>query len=121
MSWYLVLQVFVTIGLLALIGSMIYVLIQLRRTLSTLDETLRNVNRELPSILMKLQLTLDGVNSELGRVEDIVSSFHEVSNKVQTTTSLVQRAVASPVIRLVGLAAGARTTLANLVGRKDGS
>lgn len=109
---------FVTVGLLALIGSVIYVLIQLHRTLSTLDETLRNVNQELPSILIKLQLTLDGVNSELGRVEEIVSSFHDVSNRVQTTTNLVQQAVASPVVRLAGLAAGARAALANLVGRK---
>lgn len=118
MSLYLALQLLVTIGLLALIGSIIYVLMQMHRTLSTLDATLQNVNRELPSILIKLQLTLDGVNSELDRVEDIVTSFHDVSTRVQNTTSLVQRVVASPVIRLAGLAAGARTTLSNLVGRK---
>src|SRR3990172_578247 len=112
MQWLL------TIGLLVLIAFIIYVLVQMHRTLSSLDEALQTVNRELPAILSKLQLTLDGVHSELDRVEDIVTSFHDVSAKVHKTTSLVQGAVASPVIRLVGLAAGARATLSNLVGRK---
>ena len=120
MNWYLVLQVFLTVGLLVLIGVMVYALAQLSRTLRTLDELLGNVNRELPSILSKLQLALDGVNSELGRVEELVTSFQDVSLKVQSTTNLLQRAVATPALRLAGLAAGARATVANLVGRKKG-
>jgi len=121
MSWYIVLQVLLTLGLLALIGSLIYVLLQLHRTLRSLDEVLQNVNRELPSTLIKLQLALDGVNSELGRVEDLVSSFHDVSAKVHNTTTLVQRVVASPVIRVASLVAGARTAFSNLLGRKKES
>ncbi len=118
MSWYLMMQWSLTIGLLILIAFVVRVMVQMYRTLASLDEALQTVNRELPSILVKLQLTLDGVHSELDRVEDIVASFHDVSAKVHKTTSLVQGAVASPVIRLVGLAAGARTALSNLVGRK---
>jgi uncharacterized protein YoxC len=116
-NWYVVLQLLLTAGLLVLIGVVIYVLMQLHRTLSTLDEVLQNVNREIPSILIKLQLMLDGVNSELGRVEEIVSSFYDVGAKVQNTTNLVQMAVSSPLEKLAGLATGARTTLAKIVGR----
>jgi hypothetical protein len=117
-SWYLVLQVVLTLGLLTLIGFVINVLIQLHLTLKTFNALLHNVNRELPSILIKLQIALDGVNSELDKVEEIVNSFHEVSAKVQNTTGMVQRVVASPVIRVASILSGAKTAVSSLVGRK---
>jgi predicted PurR-regulated permease PerM len=117
-SWYLVLQVVLTLGLLALIGFVINVLIQLHLTLKTFNALLHNLNRELPSILIKLQIALDGVNSELDKVEEIVNSFHEVSAKVQNTTGMVQRVVTSPVIRVASILSGAKTAVSSLVGRK---
>ena len=118
MSWYLILQSALTLGLLALIGFIIYALIQLHRTLQTLDDVLKNVNRELPNVLIKLEHALDGVNSELERVDNIVSSFKDVSAKVQSTTSLAQRAVVLPVARLVSLVSGAQSAVSSLIGRK---
>jgi predicted PurR-regulated permease PerM len=117
-SWYLALQVVLTLGLLALIGFVINVLIQLHLTLKTFNALLHNLNRELPSILIKLQIALDGVNSELDKVEEIVNSFHEVSAKVQNTTGMVQRVVTSPVIRVASILSGAKTAVSSLVGRK---
>ncbi len=118
MSLYLILQVALTLGLLVLIGFLIHVLIQLRRTLTTLDGMLQNVDSELPTILLKLQSALDGVNSEIGRVEEIVTSFQNVRAKVGNTTDLVQRAFVSPATKASGVLSGAKVVLAGLLRRR---
>ena len=117
MSWYFVLQLALTVGLLVLIGFVVFVLIQLYRTLRTFENLLVNINRDLPPVLSKLQLTLDGVNSEMDRMEQLVTSFQEVSATVQSTSGFVQRAVTSPFIRIAGLASGAGATLSRLIKR----
>jgi uncharacterized protein YoxC len=117
-SWYLALQVVLTLGLLALIGFVISVLVQLHHTLKTFNDLLRNVNRELPPVLIKLQTALDGVNTELDKVQEIVNSFQEVGARVQNTTGMVQRVVTSPVIRVASIFSGAKTAFSSLVGRK---
>lgn len=117
MNRYFILQIILTVGLLVLIGFVIAVLIQLRKTLRTFDELLTNINQDVPSVLSKLQLALDGVNTEMEKVEQLVSSFQEVSDSVQNTTGFVQRAVATPFIRVAGLASGAGAIFARLVKR----
>jgi len=117
-SLYLILQVALTLGLLVLIGFLIHVLIQLRRTLTTLDGMLQNVDSELPTILLKLQSALDGVNSEIDRVEEIVTSFQNVRTKVENTTNLVQRAFVSPAAKASGVLSGAKVILAGLLRRR---
>ena len=117
MSWYFFLQLVLTIGLLVLIGFVVFVLAQLYRTLRTFEDLLNNINEDLPPVLGKLQITLDGVNSEMDRVEQIVASFQEVSATMQNTTGFVQRAVASPFIKISGFASGAATALSRLVHR----
>ncbi len=118
MNLYLYLQVALTLGLLVLIGFLVHVLIQLRRTLTTLDVMLQNIDSELPTILSKLQLALDGVNTEIDRVEEIVTSFENVRTKVGKTTNLVQRAFVSPGIKASGILSGAKVVLAGLLRRK---
>lgn len=118
MSTYLLLQIALTLSLLTLIGFIIYVLMQVGRTLRNFDELLVTLNKDIPSILSKLQLTLNGVNTEMDRVEQIVSSFQEVSERVQSTTGLVRRAVSSPLIKVSSVASGASAALSKLIGRR---
>ena len=120
MSLYEGLQILLIVGLLVLIAFVVFVMVQLHRTLSSFSVFLDNVNRDLPPLLSKLQQTLDGVNSEIDRVEHIVASFHEVSTTVQTTTDMVQKAVASPFIRVSSLASGAGAALSRLIKRDEG-
>ena len=118
MSSYFFLQLALTIGLLALIAFVMLVLAQLYRTLRRFEDLLVNLNEDLPPVLSKLQTTLDGVNSEMDRVEQLVTTFEEVSASVQNTTGLVQRAVVSPFIRVAGFASGAGAALSRLVRRQ---
>ncbi len=118
MSSYFFMQLVLTIGLLALIAFVIFVLAQLYRTLRRFEDLLVNLNEDLPPVLSKLQTTLDGVNSEMDRIEQLVATFEEVGAGVQSTTSFVRRAVSSPFIRVAGFASGAGAALSRLVGRE---
>lgn len=117
MSWYLILQLVLTVGVLILIGFIVFVLIQFSRTLRTFENLLININKDLPPVLTKLQLTLDGVNSEMDRVEQLVTAFQEVSTTVRGTTGFVQRVVASPFTRIASVASGAGSVLSRLIKR----
>ena len=118
MSWYMVLQTVLVLGLLALVGFVIAVLIQLRRTLVSVDELAKNVNTELVPLLSKAQIALDEVNSELARVDGIVTSFQEVSDRVQTGTDVAKKLISTPAVKLVGFVSGARVAIASLVNRR---
>lgn len=119
MGWYLVLQTLLVLGLLILVGFVMAVLIQLRRTLVSVNELAKNVNTELVPLLSKAQVALDEVNSELARVDGIVNTFQEVSDRVQNGTDVAKKLISTPAVRLVGFASGARVAIANLVGRRQ--
>lgn len=118
MSLYLVGQTLLIVGLLILIGFVIVVLWQLRRTLISVDELARNVNSELLPLLSKAQVTLDELNAELARVNGIVTSIRGVGERVQTGTDVAKKLISTPTARLVGLVSGARIALANLISRR---
>ena len=118
MSLYLVLQAALTLGLLLLIGFVIHVLLQMNRTLRTLDDLLKNINKEVPAVLTKLELALDGVNFEIERVDDIVTSLNDVRAKVQNTSTLVHRAFSAPATKVSGLLSGFKTALGALLKSK---
>lgn len=119
MSWYLAIQTIFVIAIVFLVGFIIIVLIQLKKTLVGIDELVRQVNTELIPILSKAQTTLDEVNSELSRVNGIVTSIHGVSERVQTTTDAAKKLVASPAIKLSGIAAGLKAAGAKLISRRQ--
>jgi len=118
MSWYLAIQTIFVIAVVLLVGFVIIVLIQLKKTLISIDVLVRQVNTELIPILSKAQTTLDEVNSELSRVNGIVNSIQDVSERVQTTTDTAKKLLGSPAVKLSGVATGLRVALAKLIGRR---
>ncbi len=96
----------------------VYVLIQLSKTLGSINELIKDVNKQVPSLLEKLQITIDEVNSELGQVGEIVKSVEEISDKVNTTTNVVQEIISSPLIKLASFSAGAKKAISTLIKEK---
>lgn len=123
MSIYAVLQIVMTVSIVILVAFVIIVLMQLKKTLTTIDDLAGNINSEIIPLLSKAQTTLDEINSELERVDGIVSTFQEVSDKVQNSTDIAKgmarRVVATPVVKIAGLASGARTAINNIVSRRQ--
>lgn len=119
MSWYLLLQTLVAGAVVILVAFLISAVIQLRITLKSVDKLARNVDDELVPLLKKAHTTLNEVNSELSRVDGIVNSIQEVSDRVQNTTDAAKKLVATPAVKMAGILTGARVALANLVHRRE--
>lgn len=114
MDWGIVLN----IALVVLVIFAIAILAQVFRVLGNLNNLAKGVSEEIPPLLAKLQTTVDDINTELERVDEIVASVAEVSEKVQATTRLAQEVVSSPLIKLASFSAGTKKALSSLLGRK---
>lgn len=118
MNWPLILNAALVLAVVALAVFFIMVLIQLTKTLSSINEFVKEINRDIPPLLTKLQTTIDEVNDELGRVDEIVQTVQEVSEKVSVTTSVAQEIISSPLIKVASISAGARKAIDTLMGKK---
>lgn len=69
---------------------------------------LSRVDAEVTPIIKRLETTIDEVNLELARLDEIVKAGESVAEKVNATTRLAQEAIASPLIRMISLSAGVK-------------
>ncbi len=106
-----------TAALVILTVAVVFILIQMFRTLGNLNRLISDLGREVPPILSKLQRTVDEVNVELGRVDEIARTVQEVTDKVQVTMEVAQEVVSSPLIKLASLSAGTKKAWSSLVGK----
>ena len=65
----------------------------------------------LPGLIERADLTLTAVNSELVRVNGVVTQIEEVSDRVSSTTRAAQEMAEAPMAAVNGLAQGARRFL----------
>lgn len=112
-----VLDFAVKIAVLILVLVFVPVLAQAFLTLRNLGKLINDVNNEFVPILVRLQATVEEVNSELSQVEGIVSSIQVVSERIQSITRILQEVLASPLIKLAGFSAGSRKAFGSLFGR----
>lgn len=119
MNWYLVIYAILTILAIVLVFFISSVLLQLSRTLNSLNELIIDVKAEVTPLLTELQTTLDQVNDELSTVDDIVRSMQEVSDKVNATTTVAQEVISSPLIKIASFSAGAKKAISSLAKKKE--
>jgi len=63
-----------------------------------------DLDQHVVPLLEKVDVTVDAINAELMRIDDIVSRVEDVSDKVSATSSVVHGAVNAPLeaVNLVG-------------------
>ena len=88
---------FATIGLL----------IQLVKTMCITNTFLDDVRVETIPLMTKFQTTMDHVNTELERVDGILTAVESMSQKANSATKTVQEVVTSPIVKVIGISAGA--------------
>ena len=112
---YLALAVFLLLAGLAL-G---YGALRLGATLGRASSLLEGTERELLPVISKLGGTVDRVNGQLDKVDQITDSAVDavagVDSAVRTVTGIVTR----PIEKLAGLAAGARHAASSIRTRGD--
>src|SRR5258708_40319316 len=99
--WRLALAVF----LLAVGLSFAYLLLRLAGTVQRLSAFIRGAEQEILPVINKVGGSVDRINGQLDKVDQITDSAVDAADGVDTAVRTVSRAVTRPVQKASGLAA----------------
>lgn len=121
MDWTEILQASISFFLVVTALALAYLLLKMGGTFSRLNVFLNRLDKEVIPLLTKLQVTLDEVNSQLEKTDDMMGSLVEVTDKVESTTKALQLAVTTPVKKVAGFSAGVSEAVSSfLAHEKEG-
>lgn len=118
MEWSDVLKLALSIFLVLTGVGLAYLFVRMAGVFARLGVSVTRVTDEVVPILNKAQTTVDGVNLELLRVDEIMKTAVGATKGAERTVQTVSSAVTAPVRKLTGLAAGAREAVATLKARR---
>jgi hypothetical protein len=96
-----------------------YLFWRLGNTFGRLSSSLGRITDEVVPILNRTQTTVDGINLELERVDDIMQSAVGATRGAERAVGSVSKAVTTPVKKASGLAAGVKEGVATLRSRRS--
>ncbi len=103
---------------LVIVGiGLIYALIRLGGTLGSAEKLLTDVDTEIVPLLKQATETLDGVNTELDKVDVVMSSVVDVTEKVDQTTRVVESAITVPAKKAAAFGAGVSQAVSSFFNR----
>jgi uncharacterized protein YoxC len=117
-DWSDVLKLALSIFLIVTGLGLSYLFLRMAGVFGRLGSSLTRITDEVVPILNKAQTTVDGVNLELARVDEIMKTAVGATKGAEKTVQTVSSAVTSPVRKLTGLAAGLREAVATLRARR---
>ena len=118
MEWSDVLKLALSIFLIATGLGLSYLFLRMAGVFARLGVSVTRLTDEVVPILNKTQTTVDGVNLELARVDEIMKTAVGATKGAEKTVQTVSSAITSPVRKVSGLAAGAREAVATLRARR---
>ena len=113
--WRLALAVF----LLAVGLSFAYLLVRLGGTVGRLSAFISGAEREILPVINKVGGSVDRVNGQLDKVDQITDSAVDAAASVDTAVRTVSRAVTRPVQKVSGLATGVSYGAADFKAKRD--
>lgn len=113
-----VLRIVLDVVLILLAGLAIWGVVEVVRTARSARALADDLDRRLVPLIEKADRTLDNVNAEMARVDDIVSQIEEVSDAAASTTRAARDIVNAPVSAVSGVAEGLRRFLTVMLGRR---
>ncbi len=96
----------------------VYVCVRLGGLLARMAKTVGAMTDEVVPILTRAQTTVDGINLELVRVDDIMVTAVNATKGAEKTVSSISGAVTAPVRKASGLAAMAKEAFATFRTRR---
>jgi len=107
---------------LLLVGlGLAYMLVRLGGTFARLSSFIRGTERELLPVITKTGGTVDRVNLQLDKVDRVTDSAVDMADSADTAVRAVSMAIARPVQKISGLAAGITYGAAKLKATRDWS
>lgn len=119
MDWSDVLKLALSIFLILTGIGLSYLFLRMAGVFARLGSSVTRITDEVVPILNRAQTTVDGVNLELARVDEIMKTAVGATKGAERTVQTVSSAVTSPVRKLTGLAAGAREAFATFKARRQ--
>lgn len=93
----------------------IFALVRLASVFARLTDILADTRTQVIPLLTRVEETLDGVNAELARVDEITESVGTIVRTAANTTSAVHSAVATPLKKVAGLVTAVSEGIATFV------
>jgi uncharacterized protein YoxC len=83
-----------------------YLFLRLAGTFARLSSFIHGTERELLPVISKVGVSVDKVNGQLDKVDQVTDSAVDMADSVDTAVRAVSFAIAKPVQKVSGLAAG---------------
>jgi uncharacterized protein YoxC len=113
----------ITLAILVLTGFIIYIILELKKTISSLRITVESINKTLIPTVEELQMTFKSVRKitdDVGVVSEEVKglsgSVHEMSENVKYASEAVSRITTNSVAQISGVRAGIKAGFGYFIG-----
>ena len=118
MQWSDVLKAALSLFLVLTGLGLAYLFLRMAGVFGRLGTSVSRVTDEVVPILSKAQTTVDGVNRELDRVDEIMVTAVNGAKGAERTIQTISSVATAPVRILTGVAAGVKEGLATFVARR---
>jgi hypothetical protein len=95
-----------------------FALFRLGTVLKRISMILRDANTRVIPLLTRIEATLDGVNSELEKVDQITGSVAHILKAAEQTTTAIHAAIATPIRKVATTVSGAWEGLKSLLAAR---
>lgn len=107
--------------LVAVGAGLAYAFLRLGGTFGRLSSFIKGTETELLPVIHKVGESVDKVNGQLDKVDQVTDSAVDMADSVDTAVRAVSMAIARPVQKVSGLAAGVTHGAASLKAHRDWS
>jgi uncharacterized protein YoxC len=94
-----------------------YALFKAAKALERVDKVLADVDEQGLPLMRKAGETLDGVNANLGNVDEITKDVAGITDKLDTMANAVEGAVSAPARKAAAFSAGVQGAVSSLLRR----
>ena len=119
----------ITIAVVILTGFLVALILELRKTIRSIDSLVKTTDQSLKPTLEELQQTLKNLNNISSDINEVTSDVKTLSNSlrdvgvsVKTAGTLIEHGISTTAIKAMGLKTGVKTgfevLLKNLLSKK---
>ncbi|HXF35635.1 MAG TPA: DUF948 domain-containing protein [Actinomycetota bacterium] len=96
------------------------VLVNTFRVLESTKLLIDGIRQETVPLLTEVKVSVQNMNRELDRVDGMLQTAGDVARRVERISGLVEQAVSSPLVKLIGVGAGVRGAVRRFRGGRPG-
>jgi hypothetical protein len=93
-----------------------WMFLRLARILSTTERAIKDVSEQVVPLLGKTHITVDNINSQLGRLDEAVGDVAGMTGELDQTTAVITKGVRSGVIKVSSATAGLPRGISTFLG-----